>query len=125
MNPFIVGAAYTRIYISSVVGGETVPYLPEADGRIVCGCFIRKLNPNAPYEILPGNGSEILRKALLFRQQKEPVPVFLKKSPNNWVYVGMFRVTKWSEDPVLIAEKNRVAKRQDISMVLTLAAVSS
>jgi hypothetical protein len=52
--PFIQGESYTRDRIHEVLGGEKVSYLPQKDGKIVCGCFSTDANPEAPYVILVG-----------------------------------------------------------------------
>lgn len=36
---FMRGDSYTRDQIHAELGGETVSFLPQRDGRIVCGCF--------------------------------------------------------------------------------------
>lgn len=48
---FIIGETYTRETINQALGGETVTYLPQQDGKITCGCFNLKENPQAPYLI--------------------------------------------------------------------------
>jgi hypothetical protein len=35
--PFIPGESYTREHIQAELGGEMVSYLPQRDGRVVCG----------------------------------------------------------------------------------------
>ena len=54
MMSFFVGDSYTRKQIHAVLGGETVTYLSQQSGRIVCGCFSTDSNPDAPYEVLAG-----------------------------------------------------------------------
>jgi len=56
--PFIPGESYTRDHIHKQVGGEKISYLPQKDGRIVCGCFSPDSNPEAPYVILVGGPDE-------------------------------------------------------------------
>src|SRR5205809_825255 len=90
--PFVRGATYTRDHIHVELGGETVTYLPQRGGRIVCGCFSQDSNPEAPYEILVGGPDEsggestVERKARLLARQREAIPVFLKQGPNAWLY---------------------------------------
>ena len=55
---FAIGQAYTRTEISRALGGSTLTYLPQREGRIVCGCFVptQGKNPKAPEEVLVGTG---------------------------------------------------------------------
>jgi hypothetical protein len=46
--PFIPSESYTRDQIHEEVGGEKVSYLPQKEGRVVCGCFSPDSNPEAP-----------------------------------------------------------------------------
>ena len=56
--PLIPGESYTRDHIHEILGGEKVSYLPQKDGKIVCGCFSSDANPEAPYVILVGGDGE-------------------------------------------------------------------
>ena len=88
---------------------------------MVCGCFNPKLNPHAPFVVLPGQGPDIQRWAYEFASQDEPVPCFLKRAGNLWEYVGDYRVRTLSEDPEEIAEWAQLADRDDdVSMILHL-----
>jgi hypothetical protein len=75
--PFIPGESYTRGQIHEEFGGETVTYLPQQDGKIVCGCFSPDSNPEAPYEILVGGRDEqgggdssVVKKARLLAKHR-------------------------------------------------------
>jgi len=114
------GKTYKRAEISAVLGGGVQDYLPHVDGRVVYGAFSRDLNPGAPSTILPGTGPEIERWARKFAEQDEAVPVFVKRRPNEWTYMGQYRCTKLSEAPADIAPHAAKTGRDDISMVLTL-----
>jgi len=112
---------YTRREISDALGGGIQDYLPHADGRVVCACLSREYNPDAPYVVLPGKGQDIVRWGDVFAQQREFVPVFLKRATNAWQYVGRFRVQERSVDDEQIERWGVVSGRQgEISMVLYL-----
>jgi len=116
---------YTREEIHEVLGGGTEEYLPTKDGRVVCGAFRPDANPDAPMVILPGFGSKIERTAQLFAEQNTAVPVFLKRTVNQWQYVGEFRVSRLSKDPAEIARQEKRANRKGtVSMVLFLERAS-
>lgn len=128
--PFIPGESYTRDHIHEILGGEKVSYLPQRDGKIVCGCFSTDANPEAPYVILVGGDEDsvehpVEKKAKILEAQDEPIPVFLKRASNDWVYEGNFRVQRVTRDRQFLEEKQREAGRADVVMALILEPVES
>ncbi|MBI3896099.1 MAG: hypothetical protein HY313_09230 [Acidobacteria bacterium] len=117
---FQLGEYYTRADIHNELGGGIQDFLPHVDGRVVCGCFTSDLNPNAPWEILPGNGPDIIHWAEVFRQQGNAIPVFLKREVNRWEYTGMWRAGEIIKNQQEIAEREQRTGRTDISMIVTL-----
>jgi len=103
MPAYELGRMYTRKEIGSVLGGSQIEYLPTEDKRIVCGCFTLEHNPEAPRVVIPGTGRVIESAAKRFCAQDYPVPVFIKRKPNEWEYVGYFKVERYSTDPAEIA----------------------
>jgi len=95
-------------------------YLPHVDGRVVAGCFSKKLNPQAPNVILPGTGPEIERWARVFADQGGAIPVFMKQRSNEWYCMGAFRCVRLADDPATIHEHASLADRDDVTMVLFL-----
>ena len=70
----ILGESYTRTQIHEEVGVERVSYLPQHDGKIVCGCFSTVDNLEAPTVILVGGGDEsgkIVKKTKLLEKWPE------------------------------------------------------
>jgi 5-methylcytosine-specific restriction protein A len=121
---FISGASYTRAQIHDEVGGDKVSYLPQKEGRIVCGCFSTERNPEAPTVILVGHGAEegsnIVKRAELLLEHRNAIPVFLKQAANAWQFDGVYRAQGATRDPAVIAQKQREAGRDDVAMVLYL-----
>jgi 5-methylcytosine-specific restriction protein A len=124
--PFVVGETYTRNRIHAELGGETVTFLPQKGGRIVCGCFSTEPNPEAPYVILVGGAEDdevanaILRKANILLEQGGFIPVFLKHGPNAWAFDGHYRVQGHTRDPEVIRSKQAAAERDDVVLVIYL-----
>lgn len=117
---FQAGKHYTRGQIHEVLGGGVMDYLPHQDGQVVCGCFKKATNPNAPDIVLPGQGPNIRRWAEVFREQRDPVPIFIKKAVNEWEYVGDYRVDRWTDEPSEIARHSARSGRHDVTSVLFL-----
>jgi hypothetical protein len=121
---FTEGECYTRPAITQVLGGSTRDFFPHNAKHVACGCFRRDLNPEAPSEVLVGNTDNRRRWAEVFATQTEAVPIFLKERTNHWKYVGLWRCVSKSEDEALIRARNRLAGRDEISMILRLEKVS-
>jgi hypothetical protein len=99
---FTVGKTYSRREISDALGGSMVSYLPNKDGRIVCGCFkpIPEKNPQAPEKVTIGRVDR--NEPHLVSRQAEPIPVFLFRSRGAWEYMGRYRCTGLATDPDLL-----------------------
>jgi hypothetical protein len=107
----VIGHSYTREQISDLLGGSIQAYLPVAGGKVVCGCFNKRDNPNAPEEVLFGTAGAsigINRGAdLAFEQGQagEAIPVFLKRGTNDWIYLGEYLCIGLTRDPRVVARK--------------------
>jgi hypothetical protein len=104
--------AYSRVEISAMLGGNIRSFLPHKDGRVVAGCFSREWGPHAPREILVGETSGVQQAAEMLCGQKEPIPVFLQEL-KGWVYVGMYRVGHWTQDPTVLDAYAKEGHRED------------
>jgi hypothetical protein len=120
LNGFRKGEYYTRKEISQTLGGGVQDYLPHKDGAVVCACVTPEMNPHLPEVILVGQGEQIPRWARVFAGQKEHIPVFVKRSPSKWEYIGNYRVNSLSDDHAEIARHARFSGRDDIVLVLKL-----
>lgn len=117
---FRLAGHYTRKQISARLGGEQVSYLPKAKGKVVCGCFDPAHNPEAPTVILPGNTNAIIGRAETAVSPKRSIPIFLKKGPSDWEFVGFYRVMKFSRLEADYVERAKQAERVDVSGALFL-----
>jgi hypothetical protein len=122
---FIVGQKYTRKAISKILGGSEVEYLPTENKRVVCGCFTLDHNPEAPEIIIPGTGKVIEREAKMFCEQDHPIPIFIKRRPNEWEYVGHYKAVRFTADPQEIAahHKGSITPMKEVTRVIFLSAV--
>jgi hypothetical protein len=122
LNDFVVGGEYTHMQIVDAIGGETVSYLPQSNGRIVGGRFkVDKMNPEAPQRIIVGDVPRVVKKAELLANQEGSIPVFLKKASNRWLFHGFMRCTGFdiSDD----AKRNTPGieqRKENIAGILTL-----
>ena len=120
MQRLIEGQCFTRRDIAALFGGNARAFLPRVNGGdIVAGCFDPEMNPRVPYEILVHNAPNAILNARRFLEQCREgmrqtdtgnlesgicntplgVPVFLRRAPNVWEYVGRHRAVRYTEDP--------------------------
>ena len=117
------GCCYTREEIHRLLGGNLQSYLPHVGGRVVCGCFRVDLNPDAPGKVLVGDSEDVVKYAKVLAQQGEPIPVFIKKGPKRWEYVGDYLAVEYREDPEEVAQRAGDARRDELAGVLVLEPV--
>ena len=115
MQRLVEGQVLSRRDIAVLFGGNTRAFLPRVSGGdIVAGCFDPDMNPRVPYEILVHNAPNAILNAQRFLEQsrvrrRDPksqipisklgIPVFLRRAPNLWEYVGRYRAVRYTEDP--------------------------
>lgn len=125
MNSFddlVIGQTYTHDFICQTFGGDAKggTYLPQSNNKIKCGCFTPDMNDRSKSEdgmpecILVGNHPRVLAKAQKLAKQGGSIPVFLKLGTNQWKYLGIFELEKYSEDPVDFDARAKAVGRVDI-----------
>jgi hypothetical protein len=119
---FVLGRKYSREEISEILGGSEIDFLPMEKKRVVCGCFTLDHNPEAPAVVVPGTGTVIQRTAKIFCEQEHPVPIFIKRQPREWEYVGHFKVDRFSTEPADIAthHKGSITPLEKVTRVIYL-----
>ena len=117
---FKTGSVYTRDEIHEKLGGGKQTFLPTKNNKVVCVCLTKDLNPNAPYEIVVGDGPIITSSAKRFADQSTYVPTFMKIKSNEWAYEGDFRVKHIELNQKRIQTKYNLAGRKNIQLVLEL-----
>jgi hypothetical protein len=122
---FVLGRKYSREEISGVLGGSEIDFLPTEKKQVVCGCFTLDHNPEAPAVVIPGTGIVIQRTAKIFCEQEHPVPVFIKRKPKEWEYVGHFKAESFSTDRNEIAahHKGSITPLEKVTRVIFLKRV--
>lgn len=117
---FKKGEYYTRKEINLQLGGGIQDYLPHKDNQVVCACLDEKMNPDLPDIILAGHGEQVPKWARVFAAQAHFIPVFVKRGPSKWEYLGDYRVSKSSEEPREIARQEAISGRDDLEVILYL-----
>lgn len=78
------------------------------------------MNPHFPEIILAGEGKDVLRWAQVFSEQRNYIPMFVKRAQNQWEYIGQFKTSSISDDPKEIASHNSYSGRDDVVLVIRL-----
>jgi hypothetical protein len=107
-----------------MLGGGIQGFLPTKNGRVVCGCFHLKLNPDAPAEILVGTGPQREKTAHTAVLQRTPFPIFLKKEVGEWECVGEYLATRYLNRDHKLLESEERAKRADVAGILYMEKVT-
>ena len=95
----VSGVLFARNDIAILFGGNKRTFLPQAEGVVVAGCFDPRMNPNALREVVVSNGRSATLAAKRLLDQKQSVPIFLRREANCWEYIGRFRAVRYTEDP--------------------------
>lgn len=132
MKTLDIGNWYTRQDIHEICGGEIQSYLPQVSGKIVCGCFTKDFNPDAPAEIQVGNLPKVVKKAKIFAQQNTAVPVFMKdksllgKTKKIWEYYGLYVCEQLLDDKESLQAAEQKSQRfNELALILRLKAAPS
>lgn len=117
----VIKRIYSRRQIHQALGGGVQEYLPHVGGKVVCGCFTSAVSPHAPEVVLSGSGPNIRRWAETFAQQRNAVPIFLKRqSRGAWVYVGDYFVKELVTDAQRAEQIGQAQGRTGVRLVLYL-----
>lgn len=117
-STFVVGRGYTREEIHATVGGGLQESFPALKNRVVCVCLTRGDNPDAPEIVLVGGkGTRVETNARILAGQTDRIPVFMKAVPNDWRYLGDYRVARSTEDPAEVRSWADRSSRKDKAAV--------
>lgn len=120
IDDLVIGELYTHDFICKTFGGDAKSgtYLPQSQQTILCGCFTKKMNLEAPDIVLVGGGPRIMRKAEKLAAQGGTIPIFMKQGTNQWEYMGKYEFIKLSKNPIDFESKAIEADRNDVAAAL-------
>ena len=110
----------TRKKLEEIVGAGGDSCLLHKDRRVVAIAMDPNKNPGAPNILLVGKGLHKERYAKSFLQSGEYVPTFVKKTVDQWKYVGKFRALTIENAPIAIKTHSQKSGRNDIWGILSL-----
>lgn len=125
LSMFKQGQEYSRKEISSLIGGQIQGYMGTRNKKVIGVYLELNSNPNAPREILCGTGIDIAKHGLWLSQQDEPVPIFVKRKANEWVYQGLFSVESTIVDGSTLEKiRKQAGRKYQLSRAIYLSEVS-
>lgn len=110
----------TRKKLAEVVGASGDSCFLHKNCIVVAIAMDPNKNPDAPNMLLVGRGPQKERYAKLFQQSGEFVPTFVKKTVDQWKYVGRYRALTIENAPAIIKTHSQKSGRNDIWGVLSL-----
>jgi hypothetical protein len=101
----IPGQLLTRRDIAALLGGNSRTFLPQAEGRVVAGCFDPAMNPRVPTEVLVGASRNASLAAKRLIAQGDAVPFFVKRATAQWEYLGDFRAVRFTSNKRQVGQR--------------------
>lgn len=118
MTGFAKGTGYTREQIHAALGGGKRGFLLTAAGRVTGLCVTRAKNPAAPDVILVDGSRAAVGRVRRFAATGAVVPLFIKRRPGDWEYVGDRLVRSFTEDPAALGDLAARAGRGGVALAL-------
>lgn len=120
------GQRYTRRQIHNAVRGSLQAMLPTAGGAVVCCCLKQEMNLLfAEGKLLIGDFPTKRPAAEQWGQTKQSIPLFLKRGPGQWEYLGQYRATGYSDDPAEVSRLSAQGRDPATRLVLYVEPVRS
>ncbi|MBA3426241.1 MAG: hypothetical protein H0U04_17275 [Rubrobacter sp.] len=107
-NKPVIGKLYDMEQQNKMHGGPRQQCAPTKDGDVTLLRLTPEHNPDGPY-IADWETSDDTKVRQIQKQTRhEPLPVYVRQRPNEWEYMGRFRVTHVATDgPTLARRKER------------------
>lgn len=104
MSDFIAGRHYTRPQIHDKTGAPLQGMLPTVLNRVVACCVTWNKTEQEVSRLLIGDFPHQYPAAKQWVRGKQSVPLFIKRGPGKWEYLGDFHATDAgrSEDPSVV-----------------------
>jgi len=107
-NKPVVGSLYDMEQQHEMHGGAPQKCAPIKDGDFTLLRLIPEHNADAPYIVDWESSNDPKVRQIQEQTQQKPLPVYVRRRPNEWEYMGRFRVTHVATDgPTLAGRKER------------------
>ena len=110
-NRPVVGKLYTMEQQHKMHGGQLQWCAPTKDGYFTLLRLKPDRNPDAPRIVDWESSNDPKVNQIQEQTQQKPLPVYVKRPPYEWEYMGRFRVTHVATDARTLAERRRIVGR--------------
>jgi hypothetical protein len=107
----IIGNRYDMKQQSEMHGGALQQCAPTKDGDVTLLRLTTEHDPDAPHIIDWGASNDPKVRQIQEQTQQKPLPIYVKRPPYEWEYMGRFRVTHVATDARTLAERRRIVGR--------------
>jgi hypothetical protein len=111
-NKPVTGNLYDMEQQHEMHGGVYQKCAPTKDGDVTLLRLTPEHDPDAPYIVDWGASNDPKVRQIQEQTQQKPLPVYVRRRPNAWEYMGRFRVVRVATDAATLAERKRRAGHQ-------------
>ena len=108
-NKPVIGNRYDMKQQSKMHGGQQQYCAPTKDGDFTLLRLTPKNNPDAPHIVDWESSHDPKVRQIQEQTQQKPLPVYVRRRPNEWEYMGQFRVAHIATDATTRAEREAKA----------------
>jgi hypothetical protein len=108
-NKPVVGNLYDMEQQHEMHGGAIQQCAPTKDGDVTLLRLTPEHNPDAPYIADWETSSNVKVRQIQEQTQQKPLPVYVRRRPNEWEHMGQFRVARVATDAATLAEREAKA----------------
>jgi len=111
-NKPVIGKRYSPKEQYEMHGGNQQQCAPINEGRVLLLRLKPDHNPDAPdvadWETPDNTKVDQIRE----QTQQEPLPVYVRRRPNEWEYMGRFRVARVTTDKATLTKREAKANHE-------------
>ncbi len=97
-NKPVIGNLYDMAQQHEMHGGAHQQCAPTKGGDVTLLRLTPEHDPDAPYIVDWGSSNDPKVRQIQEQTQQNPLPVYIRRSANEWEYMGRFRVTHVATD---------------------------
>jgi len=104
-NKPVIGKLYDMEQQNKMHGGPRQQCAPTKDGDVTLLRLTPEHDPDAPYIVDWGASNDPKVRQIQEQTQQKPLPVYVRRHPNEWEYMGSFRVTHVATEGPTLEER--------------------
>jgi len=104
----VIGNLYDMKQQSEMHGGALQQCAPTKDGDVTLLRLTTEHDPDAPHIVDWESSNDPKVRQIQEQSQQEPLPVYVRRHPSEWEYMGRFKVARVAKDKATL--RKRTAK---------------